>query len=304
MNTRRLFGVLVLACAVSRVPAGAAQRGGTGAQGRDSARVTPVEGRSTLHHLGLTIERSSMGWDGQWGSMPVRLAPTDHPPRLDATLGVFLMGGADIYRISCRPCHKPDGSGAPPEINSILGPIQSASSAWMTARMKERGRPADPAFIRQLTTSTEADLRKRLQSGGHNMPSFDHLSNEEITVLRPYLDQLAALPAAAGGKQQIRIAPDRVGELVVKGTCHICHDATGGDEPTTVLSGVIPSLERLQRELPKAQFVQKVRQGAAVPLGSANVLSRGRMPVFNYISEDEVAATYSYLTKYPPRVER
>lgn len=301
MNMRRLVKALVLASVVWPGPARAApQRAGRPVPKRDVSPVTPVEGQSTLHHLGLTIERSSMGWDGQWGSMPVRLASTDHPARLDRATGVFLAGGTDIYRISCRPCHKPDGSGAPPEINSILGPIQSASPAWMTARMKERGRPADPAFIRQLTTSTEADLGKRLKSGGHNMPSFDHLSDEEIGVLRPYLDRLAAVPTAAR-ESAIRIAPERVGELIVKGTCHICHDATGGGQPTTVLSGIIPSLERLQRELPKAQFVQKVLQGAAVPLGSANVMSRGRMPVFNYLSEDEIAATYSYLVKYPPQ---
>ena len=32
--------------------------------------VTPVEGPSTLHHLRLSIETSSMGWDGQWGPAP------------------------------------------------------------------------------------------------------------------------------------------------------------------------------------------------------------------------------------------
>jgi mono/diheme cytochrome c family protein len=137
------------------------------------------------------------------------------------------------------------------------------------------------------------------------MPSFDHLSNEEIAVLRPYLDQLAGVHVPAGRDRLIRIDPDRVGELIVKGTCHICHDATGGgNEPTTVLSGVIPSLEKLQRQLLKGQFVQKVLQGTAVPLGSANVMSRGRMPVFSYLSEDEAAATYLYLMKYSPGTGR
>ena len=305
MNMRRSAAVLLLACALWRLPAGAAQRDGGRTERIDSANVTAVEGPSTLHHLGLMIERSSMGWDGQWGSMPLGTPAPDHPTRVGRASGAFLMSGADLYRISCRACHKPDGSGAPPEINSILGPVQSASAAWMTERMKERGRPADAAFIRQLTTSTEADLQKRLRGGGHNMPSFDHLSNEEIAVLRPYLDQLAGVHVAAGRDRLIRIDPDRVGELIVKGTCHICHDATGGgNEPTTVLSGVIPSLEKLQRQLLKGQFVQKVLQGTAVPLGSANVMSRGRMPVFSYLSEDEAAATYSYLMKYPPGTGR
>jgi mono/diheme cytochrome c family protein len=174
----------------------------------------------------------------------------------------------------------------------------------MTARMNERGRPADAAFIRQLTASTEADLQKRLKVGGHDMPSFDHLSSPEIAALRPYLDRLAGIAVAQGSEREIEIAADRVGELIVKGTCHICHDAFGGDEPTTVLSGVIPSLERLQRQFLRDQFVQKVRQGAAVPLGSGGVMSRGRMPIFSYLSVDEIAVTYAYLTKYPPRIER
>jgi len=49
------------------------------------------------------------------------------------------------------------------------------------------------------------------------------------------------------------------------------------------------------------EFVQKVRQGAAVPLGTPGVSSRGRMPVFDYLTEPEVAAAYSYLATYPPR---
>jgi mono/diheme cytochrome c family protein len=304
MNLRWSAGVIAVACLLYRPLPGAAQRVGGTIPRPDAVPVMSVEGPSTLHHLGRTIERSSMGWDGQWGSMPSHLAPVGQPRRAGGTTGAFLISGADIYRLSCRPCHKPDGTGAPPEINSILGPVQSASPAWMTARMKERGRPADPAFIRQLTASTEADLQKRLKVGGHNMPAFDHLSSDEIAVLRPYLDQLAQVRVAQGKPQEISVEPDRVGELVAKGTCHICHDAVGTDEPTTVLSGVIPSLERLQRQLLRDQFVQKVRQGAAVPLGSGGVMSRGRMPVFSYLSADEVAATHAYLTKYAPRAER
>src|SRR5581483_6625045 len=154
--------------------------------------VTPVEGPSTLHHLGLAIEGSTMGWAGQW-SPPPSLASPDQSRTDDTGRGTFVLSGADLYRISCRACHKADGSGAPPEINSLIGPVQAASVSWMTQRMKALGRPTDPAFIRQLTSGTEADLRKRLKVGGHNMPSFDHLSDGEIAVLRPYLDQMAGV---------------------------------------------------------------------------------------------------------------
>jgi mono/diheme cytochrome c family protein len=264
--------------------------------------VTPVEGPSTLHHLGLTIERSSMGWGGQWSPPPALMRSPE--PRADgAAGGAFVLNGADLYRISCRACHKPDGSGAPPEINALIGPVQAASFQWMMQRMKAMGRPAEPAFIRQLTSGTEADLRKRLRVGGHNMPSFDHLSDAEIEVLRPYLDQMASVPAAPRQPRSITEPSARVGELIVKGTCHICHDATGPSNAraTTVLSDVIPALASMPHQKTFYQFVQKVREGAPVPLSAGGVMSRGRMPVFNYLSESEVASAYSYLSTYPPK---
>lgn len=80
-----------------------AKRGATHA-----VAVTPVEGPSTLHHLRLSIERSSMGWGGQWGPLPARVQPPppDRRRRVeDLTLG-FVLNGADLYRVSCRACHR------------------------------------------------------------------------------------------------------------------------------------------------------------------------------------------------------
>src|ERR1019366_4047275 len=97
--------------------------------------VTPVTGPSTLHHLGLSIEHSSLGWDGQWGAPPVS-GPTQALPSAgpENPAGDFALSSADLYRVSCRACHKPDGSGLPPEIGSIIGPVQSASVEWTTER--------------------------------------------------------------------------------------------------------------------------------------------------------------------------
>jgi mono/diheme cytochrome c family protein len=176
--------------------------------------------------------------DQGYGVAPSSIRPG---PAGDPASGILLTG-ADLYRVSCRACHKEDGSGGPPEINSIIGPVQSASAIWMTQRMKAMGRPVDATFIRELTSGTEADLRKRLKVGGHTMPSFAHLSDQEIQVLRPYLDEMAAVPGAARRARTITEPSARVGELIVKGTCHICHDATGSaDKPTTVMNDVIPS---------------------------------------------------------------
>jgi mono/diheme cytochrome c family protein len=274
----------------------------SGDQRATAVEVTPVGGPSTLHHLGLTIERSSMGWGGQWSQPPSLVAsPPSHTE--NTARRAFVLSGADLYRISCRSCHKPDGSGSPPEINSLIGPVQAASVQWMTQRMKEMNRPAEPAFIRQLTSGTEADLRKRLKVGGHNMPSFDHLSEAEINVLRPYLDQVAAVPGAEHRQRTTTEPSARVGELIVKGTCHICHDATGPSNTpaTTVLNDIIPPLASMPHQKTFYQFVQKVREGAPIPLSAGGVASRGRMPVFNYLSEAEVASAYSYLSIYPPK---
>lgn len=273
------------------------------AQHPGAAVVTPVEGPSVLRHLGLTIEHTSMGWSGQWSGPPsnVPLGPTHLGPAGDLATG-FVLTGADLYRVSCRACHKADGTGGPPEINSIIGPVQSASAPWMTHRMKAMGRPVDAKFIRELVAGTEADLRKRLKVGGHTMPSFAHLSDQEIQVLRPYLDEIAVVPAAARRARTIVEPSARVGELIVKGTCHICHDATAPDKkPTTVLSDVIPPLASMPQQKTQGQFVQKVRMGAPIPLSAGGVMSRGRMPVFDYLTEAEAASAYSYLIMYPPR---
>ena len=265
--------------------------------------VTPVEGPSVLRHLGLTIEHTSMGWSGQWGGAPSNVPPSPvRPGHAGDLITGFVLTGADLYRVSCRACHKAGGSGGPPEINSIIGPVQSASAQWMTQRMKASGRPVDAIFIRELTSGTEADLRKRLKVGGHTMPSFAHLSDQEIQVLRPYLDTLAAVPEAERRARTIMEPSARVGELIVKGTCHICHDATGPDnKPTTVLGDVIPPLASIPHQKTQGQFVQKVRVGSPIPLSAGGVMSRGRMPVFNYLTEAEAASAYSYLIMYPPR---
>ena len=264
--------------------------------------VTPTEGPSTLHHLGLTIERSSMGWTGQWAPAPSAVPP--EPASLshsESLIAPIVLDGADLYRVSCRACHKADGSGSPPEIHSLIGPVQSASVEWMTERMQAAGRSVEPAFIRQLTSETEADLRKRFKAGGHNMPAFGHLTDAEIEVLRPYLDELAKVPRERP-KRRITEPPLRVGELIVKGTCHICHDATGpGGNPSAFFTGAIPSLASIPLQKTIYQFVEKVRQGTPIKLGATEVPSRGRMPVFSYFTDREAASAYLYLVAYPPR---
>jgi mono/diheme cytochrome c family protein len=170
----------------------------------------------------------------------------------------------------------------------------------MERRMKAAGRPITAAMARDMASAGEAAIRTRLQKGGEKMPPFDHLQGAEVESLLAFLRELAGVP----GVEQVRIVEPytRVGEHLVKGTCHICHNATGpGTDPEALINNILPSLASFAREKTIFQVLTKVRQGAPIAMGSLHQMSGGRMPVFSYLTDDEVAAAYLYLIIYPPR---
>ncbi len=267
-----------------------------------SPHVTGVEGPSNFHRLSLPIESSAMGRTGLLGPPPgSRAASSPEPSYSESIVGSATLTGADLYRLSCRSCHREDGSGAPPEINGLLGPVQATSAALMEHRMKERGRPITAAFARELAAGSMKDLIHRLKVGGQKMPSFAYLSDREAEALIGYLNQLAGLPVARR-EQTVTESAARVGELLVKGTCHICHDATGRwPTPEELLQGVVPPIARFTAERTMPEIVRKVRHGAPVEMGLVPFPYRGRMPVFDYLRDEEVVSAYLYLMTYPPR---
>ena len=92
-----------------------------------------------------------------------------------------------------------------------------------------------------------------------------------------------------------------MGEFIVKSTCHSCHSAVGPDPgPQELLDGAIPPLSTLTTRKSQPEFIQKITHGAPILMGTPPSLYRGRMPVFYYLSEDEAADVYLYLTLYPP----
>jgi mono/diheme cytochrome c family protein len=268
-----------------------------------SPAVTPVRGPSNLERLSLTMDTSAMGRTGLWGP-----PPTENPvslPSITYSENIFRtsrLSGADLYRLDCQACHQADGNGAPPEINAIIGPVQATSAAVMAERMKKIGRPITAAFALQLATGSKKDLLDRLKNGGQKMPSFGHLTGKEVQALVAYLELLARVPGAEKRQFVVTEPALRSGELLVKGTCHICHAATGPwPDPEELLQGAVPSLGSIATEKSMVQVIRKVRYGAPVVMGRASVSSRGRMPVFNYVKDDEVSAAYLYLLIYPPR---
>lgn len=277
-------------------------------KGKDPS-VTPVDGESWLEHLHRPLDESSMGRTGQLGPAPAR--PGQEAPLWQLNLSpafysqAAVLHGSDLYRLSCQACHQESGQGAPPEINSILDPVRATSVAAVTARMKAAGREADRAMITELAKQSSVLLLQRLHQGGTNMPA-PNLNESEIRAVLAYIEQLSGVPGAEKRQIQLTESRYRIGEHIVKSTCHTCHRASGRNPtPQEIMDGAIPPLSSLTLRVNLAEFVRKVTAGAPIFMGAAPFSYqdsyRGRMPVFGYLTEDEAASAFLYLTLYPPR---
>jgi mono/diheme cytochrome c family protein len=168
-------------------------------------------------------------------------------------------------------------------------------------RMKNSGMDISRAEATKLAQQSNAALLQRLHQGGESMPPFSQLKETEINALLAYLRELADLPGAKNVHATVTETHVRVGELIVKSTCHTCHSALGRNPgPDELMNGAIPPLSTLTKRKTEPEFVQKVTQGAPVVMGTPPLPCRGRMPVFFYLSEEEAADVYLYLTLYPP----
>jgi mono/diheme cytochrome c family protein len=211
-----------------------------------------------------------------------------------------VLSGADLYRLNCQSCHRAEGTGSLPEIKSVLGLVQGSSVELVRQHLQQEGKAGSAA--RSQATRARADLYQRIQKGGQRMPALAHLQEADINAIYAYLTQLAGSPDAS---PQLRRTTSwaRLGEHVVKGTCHICHDAVGPrpSGEARLIQGTIPPFTTLLEDKPVVDFVTKVRSGAAVMTGDPAFHYRGRMPVFPYLQDVEVAAAYMFLVDYPPQ---
>ena len=277
--------------------------------GTKDVSVTTVEGESWLKHLHRSFNGSSMGrtWDlgpppSAWGEESDR-----RQPELSRGYAAQFatLHGSDLYRLNCQGCHGAAGIGAPPEVNSVINPVRATSVAVILERTRKTGQEMSRANAAVLARQAKVLLLQRLHKGGEAMPPFPQLSELEIRSIVAYLEQLSDVPGAARNQVAVKESPYRVGEHIVKSTCHICHSAAGPNpDPQQLLDGAIPPLSTLTTRTNLPEFIRKVTNGAPVIMGSSPFSYRdsyrGRMPVFRYLSEDEVADAYLYLTLYPP----
>jgi mono/diheme cytochrome c family protein len=264
--------------------------------------ITPVTGPSWLRHLGISGTESSLGrGSGVYGPPPDAAAA----PGLSKPVPIresMMLSGSDLYRLNCQACHRETGSGRPPEIKTVLTLVQGSSLEAVREQLRKSGLESTAA-ARALADKARADLYRRIQQGGQRMPPLAHLQGADVDALYAFLTQLAHVPDAQPA-QQVRVSRERLGEHVVKGTCHICHDAVGS-RPTggAQLRGSIPALNVLLEENSVVAFMQKVRRGMPVTMGDVPFHYRGRMPVFGYLQDEEIAAAYAFLEGYPPRAQ-
>lgn len=265
--------------------------------------VTPVSGRSWLNHLGLTYRNTSFGrGSGRFGPNPNEEAPPREPLALPAGRSIEVTG-ADLYRQNCQACHAAEGSGIPPDVRSLLPMVQGSSMQMMQQKLGFERPAADVAAARKQAMQVKRDLYTRIRRGGEKMPPHAHLDEADVDMLYAYLTALAGPPDAKPLTRRT-VSWERVGENVVKGTCHICHDAVGA-KPTghALMNGEIPPLSALRAEKSVVDFVNKVRTGAATTMGDLPMHYRGRMPVFFYLERYEVAAAYLFLNDFPPQAK-
>jgi mono/diheme cytochrome c family protein len=267
-----------------------------------------LQGPSWLKHLGLSVSQTQMGKMGGSGAPPATADNTgratlksnverflntfrSNPEQASQILNdKFIASGADLYRWNCQGCHGPEGKGAPPEINSIIGPVQGTSAELAKKRMEARGIDADDEMITQMTELAATSLRDRLQHGGKSMPAFAYLRSDEVDALLGYLEKLAGVPPTKRAGLLVPQSVSTAGEHIARGTCHICHDATGQEAGTMMMMHRgIPSLASIPRERSLSGVVHQVQFGSS---GMMKMMGNEVMPAYPYLSEEEIAAVY------------
>ena len=295
---------VALSIAAAALASARADEGRQGSpKGEQDPAVTPVAGPSWLSRLRVPAGESGLGRSGATYGPPPDQRPAPSPS-IPLQIGrPVVLTGADLYRLNCQSCHRAAGTGSMPEIKSVFAAVQGSSLELVRQHLRQEGKPAGGADARTQATRAKAALFDRIKKGGQRMPAFPHLQEADVAALYAYLTELVGTPDAAAESRRT-VSWARLGEHVVKGTCHICHDAVGLRPSDQALAkGTIPAFNVLLQEKPVTDFLIKVRQGAAVTTADPALHYRGRMPVFPFLRDLDVAAAYMFLVDYPPQAE-
>jgi mono/diheme cytochrome c family protein len=246
--------------------------------------VTPTVGASWLSRRG-PFDRTTALVPPQDSVRGVQGTPAS--PRPLGPVPTLVLTGAALYRLNCEACHAGSGPGVTSVTAPMLKPVAGSSLDTIRQRLLQDAMRANaPAIIRRGTPV---------------MPAREHLNESDLGELLVYLTKA---PAAGDTQPQPRRVSSwaRLGEHIVKGTCHICHDATSARPAAPdIQPGAIPSLEALLATRSVVEFVKKARSGLPVLVGDPALLHAGRMPRFDYLRDEEIAAAYLYLATYPPK---
>src|SRR5579872_3244395 len=130
--------------------------------------VTPVEGESWLEHLHRSFDETSMGKSsdvyGPAAPMPSERALPQPALKLsnNFTRQGTTLYGSDLYRLKCQGCHGASGTGAPPEIKSVIDPARATSAGMYIERMKKLGMEVTSKDAALLAKQAEGMLLDRL----------------------------------------------------------------------------------------------------------------------------------------------
>lgn len=278
MTSLHGFSALLRPCLLALLAAVAL---GTSARAAEIAPSTAATGPSWLDKLGKNFDKSSLGRVGALGPNEQDPELAAAPPRDGSWLrNGFAVRGADLYRFTCRSCHGAAGRGMPPEILPLTPLVQATSADWQ----KQQGEGA--AGRAQLAAKL---LQHQITAGGRSMPGFDFLSSDESEALLGYLEHFAGVADPKHADKTLALPVDRIGEVIVKGTCQTCHEAAGGRR-----GAGIPPLAGMTASYPVGLFVAGARHRGEHGLN-------GKGPELTYLRDQELKAAYFYLAAYPPR---
>ncbi len=141
-------------------------------------------------------------------------------------------------------------------------------------RMKNAGRDVSQSEVTSMAKDSKTQLLKRLRVGGESMPP-PNLNDAEMRSLIPYLEQLSGVTGAERNQVAVTESTYRVGEHIVKSTCHVCHgrDWPQPQSPTNFGRSHSPALNSDDKVRPR-RFCAKSNLRSADYYGlAANALS-------------------------------